>query len=499
MTIDYRIRLIALLSGCSSKTSLYCDKMKRSEIFFNAILVPIDFIFIVVSALLAYYLRFHPLITEQKPVLYKTVFLNYMSSTFLVAGFVVLVFAFEGLYSMKTTRSKLQEVYKIFSATSTALLILIIALFLNREYFSSRFVILASWTFAIISTSLARIMVGYIQGLLAVKKGLGVHRVLVIGKNNISQAVIEQIKRKKLKGYRVIANIEDFDWDELKRTKERKGIDEIIQCDPNLLRSKMGMLVRFSDIYKIDYKYVPNLFETHATNITVRQFAGFPLIELNKTSLDGWGKVIKRIFDIVFSLAFVIVFSPIYLLIALAIKLDSPGKVIYTDYRCGYKKRKFKFYKFRSLYSELCDGEFGTKKGNKMLKELAKDQKKNTRSGPLHKIKDDPRITRVGKFIRKYSLDELPQFFNVIKGDMSVVGYRPHMTYEVDKFTYDQQKMFYIKPGITGLAQISGRSDLDFDEEVKLDVYYMENWSLLMDIAIILKTPFVLFKRRKAD
>lgn len=258
------------------------------------------------------------------------------------------------------------------------------------------------------------------------------------------------------------------------------------------------MLVRFSDIYKLDFKYVPNLFQAHATNISIRQIASLPLIELNKTPLDGWGKVIKRVFDLVFTTVFLLVFWPVYAIIALAIKIDSPGPVLYKDYRCGYRKQKFVFYKFRSLRAEVCDGEFGTRKGNAMLRQLEKDQKKNTRKkSPLHKIKNDPRVTRVGAIIRRYSLDELPNFLSVLKGDMSVVGYRPHMYYEVKKYNYDQQRMFYIKPGITGLAQISGRSDLDFDEEVSLDVYYMENWSLRMDLAIILKTPGAIFKGRR--
>lgn len=471
--------------------------MKRSEIFFNAVRVPIDFIMIVGAALMAYALRFHPFVTGQRPVFYRTDFLEYLTSALLIAPFVIVLFAFEGLYSMKTTRSRLKEVYKIFAATSTALLVLVIVIFLNRDFFSSRFIILSAWTLTIIGTSLGRVLVGYIQNVLSTKRGVGVHRVLVIGKNSISCSILQKIKERAYPGYRVIANIDDFNWEQLKEIKEKRGIDEIIQCEPDLLRSKVNMLVRFSEIYKIDYKYIPNLFEAHATNITFRQFAGYPLIEINKTSLDGWGKVLKRIFDLIFAVLFVVVFSPVYLLIALAIKLDSSGPVIYKDYRCGYKKRKFVFYKFRSLYAELCDGELGTKKGNEMMKQLENDCQKNTRKGPLHKIKDDPRVTRVGKIIRRYSLDELPQFFNVIKGDMSVVGFRPHMTYEVDKFNYDQQRMFYIKPGITGLAQISGRSDLNFDEEVKLDVYYTENWSILMDLAIILKTPLVLFKRRR--
>ncbi|MBU2025299.1 MAG: sugar transferase [Patescibacteria group bacterium] len=474
--------------------------MKRSEIFFNAILVPLDYLVIVFSALFAYYLRFHPLVLESYPVLYEINFQSFLKTVLIVAPFVVLIFAIEGLYSMKATRGRLREFYKILIASSSAFLIVIIVLFLNREFFSSRFIILLTWILITASAAIIRTIVRVVQGLLAVHRGIGIHRILLIGKNSISQDIKKYFNQKPSLGYKTTAVLEDFTWERLQKIKDRRGIDEIIQCDPELLKSKVNMLVRFSDIYKIDYRYIPNLFQAHATNISIRQVADFPVIELNKTPLDGWGKVLKRIFDIVFSVLFFLVFWPLFLLIAIAIKLDSPGPIFYKDYRCGYRKRKFICYKFRSLNAQLCDGEFGTQKGNQILRKLEKDQKKNTRKkSPLHKIKDDPRVTRLGKFIRRYSLDELPQFLNVLKGDMSVVGYRPHMTYEVDKFNYDQQRMFYIKPGITGLAQISGRSDLDFEEEVRLDVYYMENWSLTMDLAIIAKTPFTIFQRRRVE
>ncbi|MBD3245176.1 MAG: exopolysaccharide biosynthesis polyprenyl glycosylphosphotransferase [Candidatus Moranbacteria bacterium] len=478
--------------------------MKKSEIFFNVILVPIDYFLIVISVLLAYYIRSHPVLVENyfvNPIVSSMGFIQYLNISWFIAFFVIVVFAFEGLYSMAITRSKLREIYKIFVATSTALLILIITLFFNRELLASRFIILAAWFLVIFLTSLARVVIRYIQKWLVVNKKIGIHKVLLIGDNRISKIVKGYFKKNPGVGYKIIGRLGDeFNWERLKEINEKKGIDEIIQCDPLMHKKKVNMLVRFSDIYKMDFKYIPNLFQSHATNVSVRQLAGLPLIELQKTPLEGWGRVIKRVFDIIFSLTFITVFSWLYILIAVLIKLDSKGPILFKDYRCGYRKRKFIFYKFRSLKADLCDGEFGTKKGNKLLKQLEKDQGRNTRKGsPLHKIKNDPRVTRVGRFIRRYSLDEIPAFFNVFKGDMSVVGYRPHMSYEVEKYSYDQQRMFYIKPGITGLAQISGRSDLNFDQEVSLDVYYMENWSLLMDIAIILKTPGAVFRKRKVE
>ncbi|MBD3300250.1 MAG: exopolysaccharide biosynthesis polyprenyl glycosylphosphotransferase [Candidatus Moranbacteria bacterium] len=479
--------------------------MKRSEIFFNIILVPIDYFAIVISVLIAYYIRFHPYFEK----FFKTQaeeslsFQAYTSGALLIAAFIIIVFAFEGMYVMRTTRSKVRESYKIISASSTALFLLIIAAFFFKKeilFLSSRFIILTSWPLAIFLVFLGRYLIKKIQQYLVTKKRIGIHRVLIIGKNRISKKFKQIYKANPGLGLKVIGVLDDFDWERLQKIKKWRGIDEIIQTDVNLLKSKNNMLIRFCDIYKVDYKYVPNLYETKSNNIKISNFAGYPLIELGKTPLEGWMRVIKRVFDIIFALTFILFFSPVYILVTLLIKLESKGAVLYKDYRVGQKKEKFVFYKFRSMKAELCDGELGTKKGNLILNKLIENQKKNTRKGsPLHKIKDDPRITKVGRFIRRYSLDEFPGFFNVLKGDMSVVGYRPHTTREVESYNYDQQRMFYIKPGITGLAQISGRSDLNFDEEVKLDVYYMENWSLALDIYIILKTPMAVFKKRKVE
>ncbi|MBD3238322.1 MAG: exopolysaccharide biosynthesis polyprenyl glycosylphosphotransferase [Candidatus Moranbacteria bacterium] len=477
--------------------------MKKSEIFFNVILVPIDYLLIVGSIILSYYIRSHPYFGQvfSRTTVVEAGFQNYFVASWWIALFVVFIFTLEGLYSMKANRPKLREIRKIFMATSTALMVLIITLFFNRELLSSRFIILSAWLLTIFAASFIRTVIRLFQNHLARTKGVGVHRVLLIGHNPIGETIKQLFERRPGLGYSVIGYYnENISWEKLKKIKDKKGVDEIINCDPNLHKQKINMLVRFSDIFKIDFKYVPNLFQAHATNINIRELAGFPLIELNRTALDGWGRVLKKAFDIIFASLFVLVFAPLYIMIAILIKLDSPGPIIYKDYRCGYRKQKFVFYKFRTMRADLCDGEFGTKAGNQVLKKLERDKNKNTRRGsPLHKIKNDPRVTRLGKTLRRYSLDELPEFFNVLKGDMSVVGYRPHMSYEVEKYSYDQQRMFYIKPGITGLAQISGRSDLDFDAEVSLDVYYMENWSLWMDIAIILKTPLAIFRKRKVE
>lgn len=185
------------------------------------------------------------------------------------------------------------------------------------------------------------------------------------------------------------------------------------------------------------------------------------------------------------------------LLTALAVWLDSKGPIIYKNERVGNDGKKFFVYKFRYMKWDFCVTEEnpGVRAALKLEKELIKTQ--SVRKGPLYKIKADPRKTRVGRVIEKYSIDELPQFFNVLFGSMSLVGPRPHQHREVEKYMDYHRRLLTIKPGVTGMAQVSGRSDLDFEDEYKLDLYYIENWSLLLDIRICLKTVGVLFRRRR--
>ena len=190
-------------------------------------------------------------------------------------------------------------------------------------------------------------------------------------------------------------------------------------------------------------------------------------------------------------------------LVALLIKIESffekkkGGPIIYKNERIGGAGKKFEVLKFRYMKWDMCTDP-NTPEGRQAIEfEKKLIEKRSLKQGPLYKIKNDPRKTRIGAFIERYSIDELPQFFNVLKGEMSLVGPRPHQQREVEKYSEYHRRLLTIKPGVTGLAQVSGRSDLEFEDEYKLDVYYIENWSLWQDIQICLKTVLVLFKRRR--
>lgn len=213
----------------------------------------------------------------------------------------------------------------------------------------------------------------------------------------------------------------------------------------------------------------------------------YPVITYHTVCMNSWEAVVKRIFDVVFSLIGIIISSPIMLITAIAIKLESPGPVIFKQVRVGKNGRHFKIWKFRSMYKDAEERKAKLMDQNQMS------------DGLMFKIKDDPRITKVGKFIRKTSIDELPQFFNVLVGSMSFVGTRPPTIDEVEKYKTTQWRRISIKPGITGMWQVSGRSNItDFDEVVKLDVEYIDNWSLMMDIKVILKTVAVVLHHNDA-
>ncbi|MBI4359777.1 MAG: sugar transferase [Candidatus Jacksonbacteria bacterium] len=228
------------------------------------------------------------------------------------------------------------------------------------------------------------------------------------------------------------------------------------------------------------------MFTASLTRVDMEAIAGFPFISIRRTPLQGWGKERKRVMDIAVSaFAIILCFIPACV-IAICVKITSKGPIFVRLTRVGEGGKQFTLYKFRSMVRDA----------EKLKPEL---MEKNERKGPLFKMKDDPRVTGFGRFLRRWSLDELPNFYNVLTGIMSLVGPRPHEPEEVIKYRPEQRKLLNIKPGITGFAQISGRSSLDFNEEARLDLYYVQNWNIKMDIAILLKTPFaVLFRKEGA-
>jgi len=470
--------------------------MKRSELIFSALLVPTDFLMLFAAGLTAYFLRTGSLISGFLPVRFNLPLREYLLILSLIIPLWLIIFALAGLYKLKITRSTIEEFFGLVTASAAGFMAVVVFIFLRGEFFDSRFIILVAWFFAVVFVMAGRIIMRQVQKYLLVHYDFGSHKVLVIGKDDLSRLIVEQIETEPASGYKIVKHLFQPDIAEVRQAGDNPGIDEVILADPDYPKEKVLELIDFCNETRLTFKYVPNLFQALTTNVGVDTFTGLPLIELKRTALEGWGKIIKKIIDVIGSLFGIIFFAPLMALIALAVKLDSPGPVTYRNQRVG-QKGVFDTYKFRSMKFEYCTGPYYPNAGKAdTYEERLRDEK--SKPGPVFKILNDPRRTKIGRFLEKTSLDELPQFFNVLKGEMSLVGPRPHMPKEVAQYERRHQVVFNVKPGITGLAQISGRSDLDFEEEVKLDAYYIENWSLALDFKIMLKTPFaVLFKKHK--
>ncbi len=472
--------------------------MKKSELFFSITQVFVDFILIVAAILFTYKLRHTAQIQSliQKEGLYNISFEQYLHLTILIAFIAIIIFAFEGLYNIRSTRKFWQEIYSIFKGTTIVLVLVMIGFFLQREWFSSRFVIVTAGALVITWVSIGRVIMHAFQKWLLVKYGAGVHRVLLIGTGDKIKYICRIIRTEHWLGYKVIDHIDYINIKKIKKINKRFGIDEIIVDEPSMPDDLLAKLHDYCEINDITYKFIPSSRQTTRFEMTI--FEGEPLIELMHTPLDGWGKIIKRIMDIIVSTFLIILTSPIMLAVAILVKLENfNAPIVFKNARIGSHGKEFYVYKFRYFKWKWCTTKLNPNYKNAIKYEKELIKKQSLRVGPIYKIQNDPRKSWIGKFLERFSIDEFPQFFNVFKGDMSLVGPRPHQQREVEKYREYHRRLLTIKPGITGMAQISGRSDLDFEDEFHLDVYYIENWSLLMDIKILLKTPIAVLQSRK--
>lgn len=472
--------------------------MKKTTLVLRVLLVPLDYMAIFFAGLSAYFLRFDSSLTDFRPVFYEMSFRAWLLIMLLVAVFAVVVFFIGGLYSMRPSKRFITEMVKIFYACSTVVLGVIVLIFFQRELFSSRFIILAAWGLAVVYVIVAHGVMRIIE-LLLLRKNIGVNRLVVVGEGGDAEGLLSFFYHSKTSGYIIVGRLralQDNYLEALRALVKEKNVDTVLQADPALDRDAVLRLQSFCDERHIDFLYAPDRFAQHRANIEMLDIGGYPLIEVKRTSLEGWGSIAKRIFDIVVASFLIILLSPVFVVIAIAIALDSRGPIFFSRLddgsplqRIGKHNVPFRYLKFRTMQPNVHS-----------LKNTPELQQRNLRTdGPLTKIKDDPRVTRIGKTLRRYSLDELPEFFLVLRGTMSLVGPRPHEPEEVERYTREQRKVLRIKPGVTGMAQVSGRSELSFDEEMHLDLFYVERWSIALDMQILLRTPLAVFKRRNAE
>lgn len=459
--------------------------MKKFDLAISAFLVPFDYFMLILAGIFVYYLRFNALVAL-RPVIYEIPFSRYFISLLVIFLTWLSIFVLTGLYSLSEKRHFSKEFSKIFLACSVGTMLIVLFIFFKGEYFSSRFIILAGWLMTIVFVSFGRILVHYFQ-LVCYRRGKGLEPILVFGSSELAKKIARYVQSSPGMGYKILGTPQTVD--ELIKTWSLKAysINQIIQADPNLNRQDILKLIEFCNEHQIVFKYTADIFDALSSNVRTETLAGVPVIVIQKTALGGWGRVTKRLVDLIGVFFSLIILAPVFIILAIIIKLDSQGPVFVGLPRIGERGKKIKIYKFRSMI----------KNAEQMKRDLLKYNERG--DGPLFKMEKDPRITRFGYFLRKSSLDELPQLFNVLKGEMSLVGPRPHEPQEVAQYQKRYKQLLTIKPGIAGLAQISGRSKLSFEEEVKLDIYYIENWSLLFDLQIILKTiPAVLSAKNVA-
>lgn len=472
--------------------------MKRSEMLFMILQVPLDFCMLILAAVSAYYLRFTSWAVELRPIMFDLTLAEFMRSAAPVALVWVVIFAFAGLYSPDPNRKFSKNVSRVIFACSTGLAGVALYVMFTQQLFDSRFLVATGFVFAVLYVLTGRLLIRGFKALMY-RWGLGLRSVIIIGSEAIAEAILSALKNRPELGYKVVGVYDSF-TDSVKAKLTPQTIDEFIFTNPRADEKETLRALDFCNEHQIVFKYSADLFATYAANMAVHPLAGIPIVELKPTRLGAWGRVIKRMFDILVSIIMIILLSPIFIISAFAILIETGFPIMYKNERVGLRRHTFMAFKFRSMYKKDCTGPQFGEDGEKALKrEEQLIKKQNSRTGPIYKVKNDPRVTAVGKFLRRLSIDELPQFFNVLAGNMSIVGPRPHQPREVEGYTKEHKTVFSIKPGITGLAQISGRSDLDYVEEMKLDILYIERWSLWLDMIILLKTPFVLFKKRNAE
>ncbi|MEZ4640556.1 MAG: sugar transferase [Caldilineaceae bacterium] len=315
-------------------------------------------------------------------------------------------------------------------------------------------------------------------------------RVVLVGAGDVGRMVMRTIAARPTLGYQLIGFLDDNPTkgstdigrfkalgsvDNFARVRETYALDLVIVCLPWQSHRTVARILSECEQEGIKAQVVPDIFLLTKNQMEVEEINGIPLISTREVSIAGWNLILKRGLDLVLGTLIALLTLPITLLIALAIRLDSPGPVLYSQVRVGRNGQLFRIYKFRSMVVNA-----------EARREEVADL--NEATGPLFKVRDDPRRTRTGRVLRRFSLDELPQLINVFRGEMSLVGPRPNLPEEVAQYEEWHRKRLSVSPGATGLWQISGRSDLTFDEMVLLDIYYTENWSVGLDLSILLTT-----------
>jgi exopolysaccharide biosynthesis polyprenyl glycosylphosphotransferase len=470
--------------------------------FYSFILVVADFLILLLAFTVAYVLRVQ---YDPRPLLTEVYAYDYFISFLVIIPFWILIFATLGLYQSNTYNRRLVEWSKIAIGAFIGILLIIGWEYISeRHLFPARLVAAYALGISFLLLVFEREILRLTRSLMF-RLGRGTSRVLIIGNSDATRDIAESLSETHKSGYQIVAiagpknvvpgglkvnHYASVDT-ALKEIKSLR-ISTIIQTDLYDSAERNQRILGAAQINHISYNFIPGEAEFYAGKNTVDVFLGYPMISVSQTPLIGWGSIAKHIFDAVASIFLLVILSPLFLVLILLQKIFNPGPVFYLSKRLSRFSEPISLIKFRSMSSKYGKKDAAIEFREMGREDLAKEYEKN------RKVENDPRITRFGKFLRITSLDELPQIINVFKGDLSLVGPRPILPQEV-KFSKSSTALLHsVKSGVTGLWQVSGRSNLSFDERVELELFYAQNWSFWLDIKIIFKTIGVVFGKRGA-
>lgn len=463
---------------------------KRAHRFHASIKAILDLAMVALAFALAYVLRF---VVEVKSVRWGTA--PEQETFYLLAAIAVIwpaVFYTQQLYASGRAKTHLEEIFGVFKATVVGTLLVVAITYFGREVRYSRLTLGLFSGLAFVLVSAARVIFREVLRALR-RRGHNLRDIVVIGAGGLGQQVVKTLQEHQELGFRVAGFISRHaekvgsevlgipvlgTLDDLETVLADTRADQVVIALPAEEQAGLPKLVHRLTFHTVDVKVVPDLYQYITLSGGLEEFGGLPIVSLQHGPLQGWNWVAKRIFDIIFSLVAIALTGPVMLVTAVMVKLSSKGPVFYAQERMGMDGETFKILKFRSMRT---DSEVA---GAKMAS------------------KDDPRRTAFGTFIRKTSIDELPQFFNVLAGTMSLVGPRPERPVFIEEFKKQIPKYHLrhkVKAGITGWAQINGlRGQTSIEKRIEYDLYYIENWSLLFDVKILVKTALGGFLSKNA-
>ncbi|HKX27348.1 MAG TPA: sugar transferase [Blastocatellia bacterium] len=458
-------------------------------------------------------------LTLSLPYAYHPFFAPYLSVLYFVPFVQLASFSYRGLYRVRGEFSFSEDFINVFKAVSIAsLLLTFIAFFYRGGYtysaFSySRLVFILYYLVALVFFIADRAAVRSLQTFYR-RRHIDVIPILIVGSNGVAEMCVNEIADDPKLGRRVVGLVTPDGlrpkskalhlfptlggYEEMHRFIRQFDIREVLITDVNIRPELLfNTMVKCGRGCRVTFRVVPNLLNCIPRKTYVEQLGSVPMVRLFEEPLSDAARVIKRSIDLIVSALLLLFTAPLWLLIAIAIKLESSGPVFYRQERVGMDGHIFLLYKFRSMLQTVSQDEAHREYMEKMIKNRG-DCNLGTKDNPNYKFINEGRLTRTGRLLRRLSIDELPQILNVFKGEMSLVGPRPPIPYEVECYKTWHRKRLDVKPGLTGLWQVSGRYRLSFDQMVKLDIYYIENWSLWLDLKVILKTLPALFMREEA-